>query len=209
MDRVETTGTVWLGLTLNCCRCHDHKFDPLKQKRILPAQRLLQLDRRDGGGGNDGPGLREARRSAWRRRSSRRNSQSCKAAEARPRRGCATNWRSKCARSSRRGSERVRGEAAELREVEWQVLKPEERSSENGAKLDRAAGRLGARDGGANPAPTTSSSPPTRRCADHARCRLEALPDDSLPNGGPGRAAEWEAGCSAELKCSAAASRWN
>jgi hypothetical protein len=30
-DRVETTSTVWLGLTLNCCRCHDHKFDPFTQ----------------------------------------------------------------------------------------------------------------------------------------------------------------------------------
>ncbi len=32
MDRVETTGTVWMGLTVGCCRCHDHKFDPLAQK---------------------------------------------------------------------------------------------------------------------------------------------------------------------------------
>jgi hypothetical protein len=31
-DRVETTSTVWLGLTLNCCRCHDHKFDPFTQR---------------------------------------------------------------------------------------------------------------------------------------------------------------------------------
>jgi len=31
-DRVETTGTVWLGLTLNCARCHNHKFDPLTQQ---------------------------------------------------------------------------------------------------------------------------------------------------------------------------------
>ena len=30
-DRVETTATVWLGLTFTCNRCHDHKFDPLKQ----------------------------------------------------------------------------------------------------------------------------------------------------------------------------------
>lgn len=31
-DQVETVGTVWLGLTLQCTRCHDHKFDPLTMK---------------------------------------------------------------------------------------------------------------------------------------------------------------------------------
>lgn len=32
MDMAETTGTLWLGLTFNCCRCHDHKFDALSQQ---------------------------------------------------------------------------------------------------------------------------------------------------------------------------------
>ena len=32
IDRVNTTGAVWLGTTLECCQCHDHKYDPFSQK---------------------------------------------------------------------------------------------------------------------------------------------------------------------------------
>ena len=52
MDMTETMGTVWLGLTLNCCRCHDHKFDPLLQKDYYKFSDFFNQTPVDGGGGN-------------------------------------------------------------------------------------------------------------------------------------------------------------
>ena len=41
VDRVGTTGTVWLGLTVQCAQCHAHKYDPITQREYYQLMALL------------------------------------------------------------------------------------------------------------------------------------------------------------------------
>ena len=41
VDRVNTTGTVWLGLTVGCAQCHTHKFDPIPQREYYQLMAFL------------------------------------------------------------------------------------------------------------------------------------------------------------------------
>jgi hypothetical protein len=43
-DRVNTTGSVFLGLTVGCAECHDHKFDPITQKDYYQLFAFLNND---------------------------------------------------------------------------------------------------------------------------------------------------------------------
>ena len=50
MDRVETTSTVWLGLTMGCSKCHDHKFDPLTMRDYYALYDVFNQTSEDGRG---------------------------------------------------------------------------------------------------------------------------------------------------------------
>ncbi len=53
-DRTETTATALLGLTMNCARCHDHKFDPISQKDYYKMTAFFNNVKELGMTGDDG-----------------------------------------------------------------------------------------------------------------------------------------------------------
>ncbi len=55
-DRVETTGTVWMGLTFSCARCHDHKFDPIKHTDYFSMYDIFNQMSETGAPPNGRPG---------------------------------------------------------------------------------------------------------------------------------------------------------
>jgi len=59
IDRVNVIGRVWLGLTLDCAECHDHKFDPITQRDYYSILALFNNVEHSGSGfGQGGPTLK-------------------------------------------------------------------------------------------------------------------------------------------------------
>ncbi len=54
LDRVDTTSSVWLGVTLACARCHDHKYDPFTQKEYYQVFSFFNNVSETGGVDNEG-----------------------------------------------------------------------------------------------------------------------------------------------------------
>ncbi len=61
VDRLKTTSTTWLGLTVGCARCHDHKYDPISQKEFFQLFAFFNngpIKGNTGRAGNVGPILK-------------------------------------------------------------------------------------------------------------------------------------------------------
>ena len=59
VDRVNTTFQVWMGLTMNCAQCHNHKYDPILQKEYFQLYAIFNSCE-DANGGNDAPTITTA-----------------------------------------------------------------------------------------------------------------------------------------------------
>jgi cytochrome c553 len=64
-DRVDTTAAVWLGLTVGCARCHDHKFDPISQREYYQLFAFFNQGPETGLAPGNPPPLLDISDAAW------------------------------------------------------------------------------------------------------------------------------------------------
>ena len=168
VDRVATTGAVYLGLSLGCARCHDHKFDPISQREFYQFFALLN--------GADEPTLpvpsAEQSEKLAKLNADIKQAQDALAAydlDTTPRR---LNWEQQF--------------AGKL-DVRWCVLDPAHMASDGGSTLTELDDKSILPSG--EPAAADTYTVAADSPLDTVRgLRLEALVDDRLPRRGPGRA---------------------
>jgi hypothetical protein len=186
MDRVETTGTVWLGLTFNCCRCHDHKYDQLTQRDYY--QLAAYFNSIDETGANDAGGLAHPILT-FATPEQKAKIDALKAAEDAAKR--TRDELEKKLRAEQAEWERtlLAGADGKAPAAQWTPLVPTEANAEQGTVLTKAD------DGSvlavsASPAKDEYVVIYPATLAGITAFKLEVLPDASLPHHGPGRAPE-------------------
>ncbi|MGB8169944.1 MAG: DUF1553 domain-containing protein [Chthoniobacteraceae bacterium] len=183
MDRVETTGTVWMGLTLNCCRCHDHKFDPIKQREYYQLSAYFNSIEETGGNDDRGyakPVLSMATPEEQKKLDGFRTVEK-EANKARD------DLSKKLLAEQPAWEQTVAAGVANPAVVEWQALTPEDVSSENGATLTKLPDNS-ALASGLNPDTDDIVLTAITQMQGVTAVKLEVLTDDSLAEKGPGRA---------------------
>ena len=179
VDRVNTTSTVWLGTTLGCAQCHNHKYDPFSQKdyyRMLAFFASSAYDSRTFGDGTRffEPTLELASAEQETARKTQQGEIDRLEQELKTVTPAVREAQDRWEASMRSG------------DAGWTRLTPEGVTATNGVVLTVLP------DGsvlasGANPPLTSYTLTASTTVQGITAVRLDALPDPSLPRGGPGR----------------------
>lgn len=168
INRVETTGKTWLGLTVNCAQCHSHKYDPISQREYYQLFAFLNND--------DEPMLdvpskeQQAKRAEIQAKVAKiENDLLAKDPELKNREAA---W-----------EEKMRLDSAQ-----WQVLDPDSNYGSLGAKLDKLPDHSLLASGSSPPTSIYTITVKTS-LKNITAFRLETLTDPNLPHNGPGRSA--------------------
>ena len=174
VDRVNTTFTVWMGLTVGCSECHSHKYDPITQREYYGLFAFFnnadEQDIKVSPSGEAGKKFQKRRR----------------------------QFQSQLAKIEARIKKMISGLGQRQRDWEvaligqgasWQDLEMPKLKASSGAVLTigtdrsiRVAGKPGDSD--------TYTIEGTTTLDRLSAIRVQALPDDNLPSRGPGRAAD-------------------
>jgi hypothetical protein len=179
-DRVETTGTVWMGLTLTCCRCHDHKYDPFSQKQYYEL--AAYFNSIDESGANDAGGLANPVQSIATSEQKALLDQYSATEQQRRRE------RDEVERKliDRQADWEAQYLARQPSSPEWEVPTQMAFDSEQGTELVQDGDTIVAR--GVSPLSDTYEIRFATNASGVTAVRIECLPDPNLVNSGPGRA---------------------
>ncbi len=184
VDRASTVGTVWLGLTVGCARCHDHKYDPIPTREFYSLFAFFNsVDEAGNGGSADGRGNFKP--------SMKLPSPELEAQVA------AKDAELKIARAKLAEIDKaLAAKQADWQptalsyQPKWEILTPANLKADNGVTL-KALPDGSILTGGAMPPAAiyelTASTPPGKTLRNITAFRLELIPDPTLPGGGSGR----------------------
>ena len=190
IDRVETTGLTWMALTFNCCRCHDHKYDPISQKEFYQLFAFFNSNNENGvlddfggagrsrRGGNSHPTLAlpspEQDAQIAKLEKSMKDAEAQVATATKELAAAQAAWEPKFRAEMQRGMN------------PWTMVEPKEVRSDGGTTFKRQADGSWLA-GGINPPHDIYTVIAPIAAGTFSGLLLDALPDPSLPNQSLGR----------------------